>query len=61
MQLEEGTYFSFSWANCYDVTKKNVPNDPTKHPGMFCVGRDIDPGPYTIVPYPDDPHELPPT
>jgi hypothetical protein len=25
MQLEEGTYLSFSWANCYDVTKKNVP------------------------------------
>lgn len=43
MQLEEGTYLSFSWANCYDVTKKNVPNDPTKHPGMFCVGRDIEP------------------
>ena len=61
MQLEEGTYFSFSWANCYDVTKKNVPNDPTKHPGMFCVGRDIDPGTYTIVPYPDEPHELHPT
>ena len=61
VQLEEGTYFSFSWANCYDVTKKNVPNDPTKHPGMFCVGRDIDPGTYTIVPYPDEPHELHPT
>lgn len=61
MQLEEGTYLSFSWANCYDVTKKNVPNDPTKHPGMFCVGRDIDPGTYTIVPYPDEPHELHPT
>ena len=30
VQLEEGTYFSFSWANCYDVTKKNVPNAPTK-------------------------------
>ena len=37
VQLEEGTYFSFSWANCYDITKNNVPNDPTKHSGMFCV------------------------
>lgn len=57
VQLEEGTYFSFSWSTCYDVTKKDVPNDPTKHPGMFCVGRDIEPGTYTIVPYLDEPHD----
>ena len=28
VQLEEGTYFSFSWANCYDMTKNTIPNDP---------------------------------
>ncbi|MFR4476830.1 MAG: hypothetical protein ACLT3Y_06200 [Ruminococcus callidus] len=50
VQLEEGTYFGFSWANCYDITKNNVPNDPTKHSGMFCVGRDIEPGTYHICP-----------
>lgn len=57
VQLEEGTYFSFSWSTCYDVMKKDVPNDPTKHPGMFCVGRDIEPGTYTIVPYLDEPYD----
>lgn len=54
VQLEEGTYFDFSWANCYDVTKNTVPNDPMKRPGMFYVGRDIAPGSYCIVPYSDE-------
>lgn len=61
VQLEEGTYFSFSWANCYDMTKNTIPNDPTKHPGMFCVGRDIEPGTYTICPYEKENHDLYPT
>lgn len=48
--LEEGTYFDFSWATCYDLSKNTVPNDPFAHSGMFCVGRDIEPGTYKMVP-----------
>ncbi len=51
--LEEGTYFEFSWAICYDRTKNNVPNDPFEHPGMFQVGVDIDPGTYVLTPWED--------
>ncbi|MGN1402892.1 MAG: hypothetical protein ACI4XB_01065 [Ruminococcus sp.] len=61
VQLEEGTYFHFSWAICYDVTKNTVLNDPTNHPGMFCVGCDIEPGTYTICPYEGETHNVYPT
>lgn len=38
-----------TFCDAYDISVADVHGDPFEHPGMFIVGRDLDPGTYKLV------------
>lgn len=48
--VEEGQYLHFSHAAMYDPELVDITLDPFTRSGMFLVGRDLEPGTYTVVP-----------
>lgn len=48
--LELGQYLHFSHATMYDPALVDITLDPFSQSGMFLVGRDLEPGTYTVVP-----------
>lgn len=55
--LTEPGFVKVSWANIFDIEENDIENNPYEHPGMFLVGRDIEPGTYELEPViADNPH-----
>lgn len=50
VMLEDGQYLHFSHATMYDPELVEITLDPFSSSGMFLVGRDLEPGTYTVVP-----------
>ncbi|MBR4100914.1 MAG: hypothetical protein IKK51_03420 [Oscillospiraceae bacterium] len=46
--LEEGQYIELIHATLYDMEKNAHPLDPFSSSGMYKVGRDLEPGTYTV-------------
>lgn len=57
MKLEDGQRLHFSWAKAYPAGQYDGENDPFEHPGMFCVGRDVKPGTYSLEALTDQGYE----
>lgn len=38
-----------TFCDAYDISVADIHGDPFEHPGMFIVGRDLDPGTYKLV------------
>ena len=50
LELEAGESLSFENAKLYDIEKTGIsPDIMTKISGMYLVGRDIEPGDYTLT------------
>lgn len=51
VEIKGNGYVDYSWCMAYDLSKHpELVNDPRKGSGMFVVGRDIEPGTYTLIP-----------
>lgn len=48
--LTKPGFVEVSWANIYDIEENDVENNPFERPGMFLVGRDVEPGTYELEP-----------
>ena len=57
MKLENGQTLEFSWAKAYPAGQYDGENSPFEHPGMFCVGRDVKPGTYSLEALTDQGYE----
>ena len=47
--VKDKAYLKVSHSVMYDIDKNDVVNDPYEHGGMFLVGRDIEPGKYSLT------------
>ena len=57
MKLEDGQRLHFSWAKDCPAEQYDGGNDPFEHEGMFCVGRDVKAGTYSLEPLTDQGYE----
>jgi hypothetical protein len=57
VRVEDGQDLHFSWASAYPVSSYSGKNDPFERPGVFLVGRDVEPGTYKLEPLTDQGYE----